>query len=419
MPAFVALALAILLPASAQATTVTMGDPNVPLVTHDGFECKTSCMPGETLAQGFTPDADVNFAPAAGLITSWRVKGEGTVKLIVLESVEGGGWVAIGTSASATNTEGQPNATSLPIGFDDLIAVELVTRPNRSAVEAEPLESASGELLQWLPPLTNGEMAREPQFTERGLRLELNAEVALTPVISSLAPASGSTTGGNAVKIGGLYLTGATSVTFGSTPASSFSVDSSNQITAIAPATASSTVDVRVTGPGGSSETGSADKYTFTAPAATTNPAPIPPSALLAKPAVTGFGESATRWRRGRSLPRISSASSAPVGTTFSFSLNEPAAATFTFTHSVAGRRARGRCVTPNPGNAHKPRCKRTVTVGSFAVSGKAGQNKVRFQGRLSSVKTLKPGTYAVSVTAHDAHGLRGVSRSISFTIVA
>jgi hypothetical protein len=348
------------------------------------------------------------------------VKGEGTVKLIVLESVEGGGWVAVGTSSAETNADGQPNATSLPIGFDDMIGVELVTGPNRSAVEDDPLEFS--EVLEWSPPLTNGEAAREPDRTEHGARVELNAEVVLRPVISSLAPTSGSTTGGNAVKIGGLYLDGATGVTFGSTPASSFSVDSSNQITAIAPASGPSTVDVRVTGPGGSSEAVSADKYTFTAPAATTNSAPPPLAQSVfapAEPVVTGFGESATRWRRSRSLPSISSASSAPVGTTFSFSLNESAAATFTFTQSVAGRHARGRCVTPNSGNAHKPRCKRTVTVGGFAVSGKVGQNKVRFQGRLSSAKTLKPGTYAVSVTAHDAHGLKGVSRSISFTIVA
>jgi hypothetical protein len=92
---------------------------------------------------------------------------------------------------------------------------------------------------------------------------------------------------------------------------------------------------------------------------------------------------------------------------------------TFTFTQSVAGRRAHGKCVAPSPGNAHRPKCKRTVVVGSFGASGKAGQDKVRFQGRLSSAKTLRPGTYAVSVTAHDAHGLKGVSRSISFTIVS
>ena len=131
-----------------------------------------------------------------------------------------------------------------------------------------------------------------------------------------------------------------------------------------------------------------------------------------------GFSESATKWRRGHSLPRISSVG-APVGTTFSFSLNDPATATFTFTQSVAGRRAHGRCVAPSQGNAHKPRCKRTVVVGGFGVSGKAGLNKVRFQGRLSSAKTLAPGTYAVSIAVRDAHGLKAISRSLPFTIVS
>jgi hypothetical protein len=59
------------------------------------------------------------------------------------------------------------------------------------------------------------------------------------------------------------------------------------------------------------------------------------------------------------------------------------------------------------------------IVVGSFVVSGKLGSDKVRLQGRLSSAKTLKPGTYAVSVTAHDMHGLKAVSRSLPFTIVS
>lgn len=223
--------------------------------------------------------------------------------------------------------------------------------------------------------------------------------------------------------ISGRYLDGATGVSFGSTPASSFSVDFSSQITAIAPPGTASTVDVHVTGPGGSSEAVSADKYTFTPPAAPVNPAPKPliqggPNLGPANPAVTGFSESATKWRRGHSLPRISSVG-APVGTTFSFSLNEAATATFTFTQSVAGRRAHGRCVAPSHGNAHKPKCKRTVVVGSFGVSGKTGLDKVRFQGRLSSAKTLAPGTYAVSIAVRDAHGLKAISRSLPFTIVS
>lgn len=421
-PVFVVLGAAMLLTGSARATTVTMGDPNVPLTFSGGAGC-FPCTPGETLAQSFTPDAEVNFAPGRGVITSWRAEGQGTVRLSVLESAPEGGWVAAGTSAPASNLLGQPNATSLQIGAEDMIGVDLgPSSPGKSVVGVDELKNA--EVLGWGLPLANDEAPREPESTTGDLHLQLNADIVLAPVVSSLSPTSGSTSGGNAVTIGGRFLDGATSVTFGSTPASSFSVDSSGQITAIAPATGASTVDVRVTGPGGSTEAVTVDKYTYTAPAATSltpntpiEPGPGPARSVPLKPAVTGFSESAPRWRRGRSLPQISSAS-APVGTTFLFNLNEPATTTFAFTHSAAGRRGRGGCVAPSRGNAHKPRCKRTVLVGSFAIAAKPGVNTLRFQGRLSSRTTLEPGTYSVSITARDAGGLTSASRSLLFTIV-
>ena len=203
-------------------------------------------------------------------------------------------------------------------------------------------------------------------------------------------------------------------MTFGSEPASSFSVDSPSQITAIAPASTASTVDVRVTGPGGSSEVTPADRYTFTAP-----PIGSLPLFSALKPTVTGFSESASRWRRGHSLPHISSAGGTPVGTTFSFSLNEPAAVTLTFSQSVPGRRVSGRCVAPDHRNAGRPGCKRTLVAGSFAAPGHPGLDSVSFQGRLSRSKTLKPGSYLVNLTARDARGQKVVSRSLSFTIVS
>jgi hypothetical protein len=422
--ALAAIATAILLPASGNATTVRMGDPSVPLEFTGGFGCGP-CASGQTFAQSFTPDEEVNFAPASGLITSWHVSGLGTIKLSVLESAPEGGWVAVGTSAAATNLAGEPNATSVPIGAGDMIGVVLGPSAGMSLIGHDALTNA--EVLEWVPALVNDEMAREPTRPLGDLRLRLNADVVLAPVVSSPAPTSGSTAGGNAVKISGLYLDGASSVTFGSTPASSFSVDSSSQITAIAPPSTASTVDVRVTGPGGSSEVSPADRYTFSAPTTTTstttttNPTTtaIPGGDLSTKPLVTGFSESSGRWRRGRSLPHISSATGAPVGTTFSFSLNEPASVNLTFTQSVPGRRVGGRCVAPGHGYAGRPRCKRTLLAGSFTVPGHAGLDKVGFQGRVSGTKTLKPGGYLVSLTARDAHGLKVVSRSLVFTIIS
>jgi hypothetical protein len=184
---------------------------------------------------------------------------------------------------------------------------------------------------------------------------------------------------------------------------------------------------VRVTGPGGSSAVGTQDLYTYVAPAtvAATSPGGSPstllaplPAGPVAKPAVSGLGQSASRWRRGKGLPHISSVGRAPVGTTFSFTLNESATASFSFTRRAPGRRVSGRCVAVTPGNAGKPRCKRTVSAGSFSLGAHAGLNKVSFQGRLSGTRTLKPGSYGLVLLVRDSRALKAASQPLSFTIV-
>ncbi|MCS5516895.1 IPT/TIG domain-containing protein [Pseudomonas qingdaonensis] len=70
------------------------------------------------------------------------------------------------------------------------------------------------------------------------------------PTLTIATPNSGATTGGNQVFISGTGLTGTTSLTFGGTPASSFTVNSSTSITAIAPAHAAGPVNVVATTPG-------------------------------------------------------------------------------------------------------------------------------------------------------------------------
>lgn len=72
------------------------------------------------------------------------------------------------------------------------------------------------------------------------------------PALSGISPNQGPTTGGTSVTLTGTGLTGVTAVNFGSTPATSFTVDSDTQITAVAPA-GTGIVTVTVTGPGGTS----------------------------------------------------------------------------------------------------------------------------------------------------------------------
>ena len=85
------------------------------------------------------------------------------------------------------------------------------------------------------------------------------------PAVTSVHKTSGPSAGGTTVSIKGTALQGASVVTFGTVDATSFTVNSAGTtITAITPEEAAGPVDVRVTDPGGTSPTSSADVFTFT-----------------------------------------------------------------------------------------------------------------------------------------------------------
>ena len=81
------------------------------------------------------------------------------------------------------------------------------------------------------------------------------------PAVDGVSPASGPEAGGNPVVIDGGPFTDASHVSFGNAPAH-FTVDTSYQLTASAPA-GTGTVGVTVTTPGGTSSAGSSDEYTY------------------------------------------------------------------------------------------------------------------------------------------------------------
>jgi hypothetical protein len=148
----------------------------------------------------------------------------------------------------------------------------------------------------------------------------------------------------------------------------------------------------------------------------------LPITPPLGAPVLAGIGETAKTWREGNALARITakkkSKTKLPVGTTFSFSLNEQASVSFTFTQQLSGRRAGHKCVTQTNKNRRRRACKRAVTAGTLAFTGHAGINKLAFQGRLSSSKKLTPGSYVVTVTATNSSGGRSAAISLGFTIV-
>ncbi len=83
------------------------------------------------------------------------------------------------------------------------------------------------------------------------------------PTVSAVAPDYGPSSGGNTIDLTGSGFTGATSVLFGSTPATQFKVISDTAITATAPG-GTTTAPITVAGPGGRSSTTPADNYTYT-----------------------------------------------------------------------------------------------------------------------------------------------------------
>jgi len=409
------LTIAALVPANASATTVKLG-PSLPSSSNmqtlcddlDGAVCN-----GLTLIQRTLPDASVVLvAPADGTVISWNVFGVGDLRLRVFRPI-GTSVIADGMSAVATDTEGGSNSTSLPIRAGELVGVDLpgggdgigFTRPGPSATVSA-----------FEPSVLEDGLADAPSGTDTNEELLVNATVVLAPSIAGLTPTSGSASGGETVKIVGSNLDGATGVSFGSKPAT-FIVDSPNQITATAPAVPASTVDVRVIGPGGTSAINDGDKYTFTATPGGpgSGPSLISPLTATAKPTLTALGQSASKWRRGHQQAKISRA---PVGTTFSFNLSKPATVKLAFTQKASGRKVRGACKAPNPSNASKRKCTRTILAGTLSLPGHAGLNKLRFQGLLPSGKSLKLGSYSVSLTARDSAGLQSAAQSLSFTIV-
>jgi hypothetical protein len=90
----------------------------------------------------------------------------------------------------------------------------------------------------------------------------------------------------------------------------------------------------------------------------------------------------------------------------------------FAFTQQLSGSRVGHECVAQTNKNQHRRACKRTVVAGTLAFIGHAGINKVIFQGRISSSKKLKPGTYTLTVTATNSAGVHSAPISLRFTIV-
>jgi hypothetical protein len=104
--------------------------------------------------------------------------------------------------------------------------------------------------------------------TSIGTAKTLKAGTPPAPSVQKLAPKKGPAEGGTTVTITGANFTGATAVTFGTTEAAGFTVNSSTSITAVAPP-GTGTVDVRVSASADTSPISKGDRFKYGSPTVT------------------------------------------------------------------------------------------------------------------------------------------------------
>jgi hypothetical protein len=206
---------------AAGTVDVTVGNPSglSPVVSADQFTC--------TAATGIATVTGVS--PSSGPI--------------------GGG-----TSVTITGT-GFTGATV--VYFGNLLATLYAVVSDTSITAQAPPQAAGTVDIQVSTPNGISAAVTADQFTY----------VTAAPTVTAVAPGSGPAAGGSEVVITGTNFIGATAVTFGTTAATVYAVDSATQITATAPALAAGTYDITVTTSAGTSSTSPADEFTAVTPA--------------------------------------------------------------------------------------------------------------------------------------------------------
>lgn len=197
----------------------------------------------------------VTFAGTSALSTSDRFAYNAAGAPAVTSNSPNTGSTAGGTSVTVTGS-GFTGATG--VFFGGVAAASFTVNSDTSITATSPSQAAATVDITVATFTGTSATGTADHFTYT------NAAV---PSVTGVSPGSGSTGGGTSVTITGTSFTGATVVNFGTVAASSFTVNSDTSITATSPPEAAGTVDITVTTPSGTSATGTADHYTYTAAA--------------------------------------------------------------------------------------------------------------------------------------------------------
>lgn len=307
-------------PASAIAVVVSSGNPQTTAVG-TAFSNPLVVLVKDAYGNAVGSGVTVTFtAPSSGQSATFssgntaQTNGSGIATLAaptanssagaytVTASVSGG---TTSASFSLTNSAGAPASIAVSTGNNQTAAISTAFATPLSVIVKDALANpisgvsvtfnapgsgASGTFAGSATVNTNSSgVATAPAFTANGTAgnysvvasvggLGSTASFSLTnsaiPTVTSLSTSAGATGGGTTVVITGTNLTGATAVQFGSTAATSYTVNSATQITATAPAGSAGTVDITVTTTFGTSATSASDQFTYTAAPTVTSVSP-------------------------------------------------------------------------------------------------------------------------------------------------
>lgn len=279
LAAVISAVVALSLCANAGAANVVVG-PSL-TGTWEPEECVVEACTFINAGPG-TPEVSVR-SPVDGAIVRWSVIGGSTAGTYRL-----GTTLQFGKKGFTFRKWDEPVSSSLTANVQSFSTVLPVEKGMSIALTMS--EGASlgfregvGQLVGWgFEPLES----ENPGEGESELFPEelagFNAEIQPAPTIASLGTTSGPTTGGTSVTITGTDLENATGVTFGSTPATSFTADSESQLTAVAPAnTSAASVSVTVTTIAGRAN--APQNFTYAVPPVATTPPPPPSHCVVPK----------------------------------------------------------------------------------------------------------------------------------------
>ena len=158
--------------------------------------------------------------------------------------------LAAGGSTVTINGTGFNDASAVDFGATNGAANYTVSSSTQITATSPPGTAGTVDVLVTTPIETSVAVAAD-QFTYESV-----------PVVSSVSPVAGPTTGTTSVAIGGSNFTDASAVRFGAATAT-FTFNSSTSITATSPAGSAGKVDVTVTTPIGTSATSAADQFAY------------------------------------------------------------------------------------------------------------------------------------------------------------